>query len=177
MVNSTVAAVLQQRRNMLLTAVGWTGQLRACTPTVNVRARWVSRFVEQGARHDHSGAWPVHQVTGNHLLRTLAQHGATFALTALPACLRNGRRVATRIAFDRHRLRIAALCQPRLTGAGRCRPPVGMPQAQQTLAELLIERQSKVCAAIDRHPVPPHRPTAPQPLCGLLAQQTAVRAH
>ena len=52
-----------------------------------------------------------------------------------------------------------------------------MPQAQQAFAELLRERQEQGLRTLLTATLYPASPRNPQPLCDLLAQQTAVRLH
>ena len=53
----------------------------------------------------------------------------------------------------------------------------GMPQAQQAFADLLRERQAQGLRTLLTATLYPASPHNPQPLCELLAQQTAVRLH
>ena len=108
-----------------------------------------------------------------------SMRAATGPLTALPACRpRNGaQEVAAGLHFaDMGRVLQHFACQDLLAldDADRL---WGLPQAWQAFAELLLERRAlglRTLLTATLYPASPHNP---QPLCDLLAQQTAVRLH
>ena len=115
-----------------------------------------------------------------HLLHALAQHARRNFWIDSIACL-SSTQWAQEVAAGLHFADIACVLQRfashdflALDDADRL---WGMPQAQQAFAELLRERQEQGLRTLLTATLYPASPHNPQPLCDLLAQQTAVRLH
>ena len=115
-----------------------------------------------------------------HLLHALAQHARRNFYIDSIACLSAtqwAQEVAAGLHFaDMGRVLQYFACQDLLAldDADRL---WGLPQAWQAFAELLLERRAlglRTLLTATLYPASPHNP---QPLCDLLAQQTAVRLH
>ena len=117
--------------------------------------------------------------SGNtHLLHALAQAARSNAAIARSSCL-SAPQWAQEVASGEH---FGDLCDVMqrfvwqdllaLDDADRL---WGMPQAQQAFAQLLRERQARGVRTLLTAALYPASPHNPQPLCGLLAEQAAVR--
>ena len=113
-----------------------------------------------------------------HLLHALAQYARGNAAIDSIACL-SAPQWAQEVASGEH---FGDLCEVMqrfawqdllaLDDADRL---WGMPQAQQAFARLLRERQARGVRTLLTAALYPASPHNPQPLCGLLAEQAAVR--
>ena len=115
-----------------------------------------------------------------HLLHALAQHARCNGAIDSIACL-SATQWAQEVAAGLHFADMGRVLQHfagqdllALDDADRL---WGMPQAQRAFAELLLERQEQGRRTLLTATLYPASPHNPQPLCDLLAQQTAVRLH
>lgn len=115
-----------------------------------------------------------------HLLHALAQHARRNCYIESIACL-SSTQWTQEVAAGLHFADIGRVMQHfarqdflALDDADRL---WGVPQAQQAFAELLRERQAQGLRTLLTATLYPASPHNPQPLCDLLAQQTAVRLH